>query len=256
MWSSDCYLPRLMIDTPNIPQSQAYHDFTDQRSFFGNFSDPHFSLPSISRVLYLTIDDPYLLGILNAGLMNTREITESYDGFFTTVESLIDGTGDFSVEKEFMSHVSTLCKYGLDSLVNDHFLISLQQAFEKSGALSFSHHFDDCSNKNHTIRLRRRDSPSVVQEISIEKQYHDKCMSMETLAFTLVACHLELVPETLSVFSADTEVERYVCMMIAFHLYLLQLGIFCFSWPICDCLIAFHSSGYPLEKVQAYYSVA
>ncbi|KAF2590679.1 hypothetical protein F2Q70_00041524 [Brassica cretica] len=100
MWSSDCYLPRLMIVTPSIPQSQAYHDFADQRSFFGNFSDPHFSLPQISRVLYLTIDDPYLLGIPNAG--------ESYDGFFTTVESLIDGTGDFSVEKEFMSHVSTV----------------------------------------------------------------------------------------------------------------------------------------------------
>ncbi|KAF2618001.1 hypothetical protein F2Q68_00042178 [Brassica cretica] len=245
MWSSDCYLPRLMIVTPIIPQSQAYHDFADQRSFFGNFSDPHFSLPSISRVLYLTIDDPYLIGILNA---------ESYDGFFTTVESLIDGTGDFSVEKEFMSHVSTLvcllaglvmchapsclhacslevtcwsqavcfsclqlsschedtmmgshpegrvtacsvrcsvfeylmemmgdrkyfenlgstiekhrpchfrssmiggvtstlCKYGLDSLVHDHSLISLQQALQKSGALSFWHHFDDCSDKNHT----------------------------------------------------------------------------------------------------------
>ncbi|AED92112.1 putative phosphotransferase with a phosphate group as acceptor [Arabidopsis thaliana] len=27
------------------------------------------------------------------------------------------------------------------------------------------------------------------------------------------------------------------------------------SWPICDCLIAFYSSGYPLEKVQAYSSL-
>ncbi|CAN7035149.1 unnamed protein product [Brassica oleracea var. botrytis] len=27
------------------------------------------------------------------------------------------------------------------------------------------------------------------------------------------------------------------------------------SWPVCDCLIAFHSSGYPLEKVQAYSSL-
>ncbi|CAN6900294.1 unnamed protein product [Brassica oleracea var. botrytis] len=151
MWSNDCYLPRLMIITPSIPQSQAYHDFADQRSFFG--------------------------------LMNTREITESYDGFFTTVESLIDGTGDFSVEKEFMSHVSTLCKYGLDSLVHDHFLISLL----------------DYEEEIHQVLCK------ALEEISIEKQYHDKCMSMETLAFTLVACHLELVPETLSVFSADTE---------------------------------------------------
>nr|VDD58622.1 unnamed protein product [Brassica oleracea] len=118
-----------MIVTPIIPQSQAYHDFADQRSFFG--------------------------------LMNTREITESYDGFFTTVESLIDGTGDFSVEKEFMSHVST---YGLDSLVHDHSLISLQ----------------DYREEIHQVLCK------ALEEISIEKQYHDKCID-------------------LSVFSADTE---------------------------------------------------
>lgn len=56
-----------------------------------------------------------------------QEITESYDGFFTTVESLITGTGDSSVkEDEFVSHVYCLCKYGLDSLVRDHFLSSLE----------------------------------------------------------------------------------------------------------------------------------
>ncbi|CAN6901245.1 unnamed protein product [Brassica oleracea] len=161
MWSSDCYLPRLMIVTPIIPQSQAYHDFADQRSFFG--------------------------------LMNTRETTESYDGFFTTVESLIDGTGDFSVEKEFMSHkVSSLVMIFMRTLV------LFQQALQKSGALSFWHHFDDCSDKNHTDYREEIHQVlcKALEEISIEKQYHDKCMSMETLAFTLVACHLELVPET------------------------------------------------------------
>lgn len=68
----------------------------------------------------------------NLGILETlsddaiEEITESYDGFFTTVESLISGTGDSSVEQEFVSHVYSLCKYGLDSLVRDHFLTSLE----------------------------------------------------------------------------------------------------------------------------------
>lgn len=109
-----------------------------------------------------------------------QEITESYDGFFTTVESLIAGTGDSLVEDEFVSHVYCLCKYGLDSLVRDHFLRSLEQAFEKGGASSFWQHFDAYSEKKHhnygeeiQIVLCK-----ALEEISIEKQYHEKCLSI------------------------------------------------------------------------------
>ncbi|CAN7016628.1 unnamed protein product [Brassica oleracea var. botrytis] len=109
------------------------------------------------------------------------EITECYDGFFTTVESLIAGAGDFSVEKEFVSHVSTLCKYGLDSLVRDHFLTSLEHAFEKTGgASSFWDHLDDYCLKNHTDYGEEIHQVlcKALEEISREKQYHDKCTSM------------------------------------------------------------------------------
>ncbi|KAL1197248.1 Anaphase-promoting complex subunit 2 [Cardamine amara subsp. amara] len=122
----------------------------------------------------------------NLGILETlsddaiEEITESYDGFFTTVESLISGTGDSSVEQEFVSHVYSLCKYGLDSLVRDHFLTSLEQAFEKSGASSFWHHFDAYSEKKHhnygeeiQVVLCK-----ALEEISIKRQCHEKCLSI------------------------------------------------------------------------------
>ncbi|XP_010488710.1 PREDICTED: anaphase-promoting complex subunit 2-like [Camelina sativa] len=109
-----------------------------------------------------------------------QEITESYDGFFTTVESLIAGTGGSSVEDEFLSHVYCLCKYGLDSLVCDHFLRSLEQAFEKGGASSFWHHFDAYSEKKLTNYGEEIQVVlcKALDEISIEKQYHEKCLSI------------------------------------------------------------------------------
>ncbi|VVB09331.1 unnamed protein product [Arabis nemorensis] len=122
----------------------------------------------------------------NLGVLETlsdneiQEVTESYDGFFTTVESLIAGTGDSSVEQEFVSHVYCLCKYGLDSLVRDHFLRSLEQAFEKSGASSFWHHFDAYSEKKHTNYGEEIHEVlcKALEEISIEKKCHEKCLSI------------------------------------------------------------------------------
>ncbi|CAL9222463.1 unnamed protein product [Arabidopsis halleri] len=109
-----------------------------------------------------------------------QEITESYDGFFTTVESLISGTGDSSVEDEFVSQVYCLCKYGLDSLVRDHFLRSLEQAFEKGGASSFWQHFDAYSEKKLTNYGEEIQVVlcKALEEISVEKQYHEKCLSI------------------------------------------------------------------------------
>ncbi|CAH2079994.1 unnamed protein product [Thlaspi arvense] len=121
------------------------------------------------------------LGILETLSDDTiQEITESYDGFFTTVESIVAGTGDSSVEKEFASHVYSLCKHGLDSLVRDHFLRSLEQAFEKRGASSFWHHFDAYSDKNHPSYGEEIKEVlcKALEEISIEKQYHEKCLSV------------------------------------------------------------------------------
>ncbi|CAH8338221.1 unnamed protein product [Eruca vesicaria subsp. sativa] len=120
----------------------------------------------------------------NLGILETLsedaivEITENYGGFFDTVESLI--AGDTSVEQELVSHVSTLCKYGLDSLVRDHFLTSLQQAFDKGGASSFWLHFDDFRYKKHTDYGEEIHQAlcGALEEISIEKQFHEKCLSI------------------------------------------------------------------------------
>lgn len=67
------------------------------------------------------------LGILDSvDDASITEIMESWDGFCRATEALLNGHGDLSVGSEFVSHAHSLCKRSLDSLVQDHFLRSLE----------------------------------------------------------------------------------------------------------------------------------
>jgi len=70
--------------------------------------------------------------LFNLGILDTltqdqlHEILESYTLFCNATQSLLGGAGDLSYGAEFVSHVHTLCKHGLESLVRDHFLKVLE----------------------------------------------------------------------------------------------------------------------------------
>lgn len=67
------------------------------------------------------------LGILDAISDDSiHEILEAYAGFCAATIALLNVAGDHSVKPEFVSHVHSLCKHGLYSLVRDLFLKSLE----------------------------------------------------------------------------------------------------------------------------------
>ncbi|XP_010523470.1 PREDICTED: anaphase-promoting complex subunit 2 [Tarenaya hassleriana] len=111
-----------------------------------------------------------------------QEITESFDGFCAAVQSLISGAGDgnTSVGSELESHVHRLCKHGLDSLVRDHFLRSLEIAFEKESVSKFWRHLDAYEKKKPLIYGDEIQEVlcKALDELSMEKQYQEKCLSM------------------------------------------------------------------------------
>lgn len=115
-----------------------------------------------------------------------QEIHESYTGFCATTEALLNGAGDLSVGPEFVAHVHVLCKHGLHSLVRDHFLKALEEIFEQNGASKFWRHFDAYSNFAFLSKNKPQICESEVQralckaleEISVEKNYQEKCLLM------------------------------------------------------------------------------
>ncbi|KAF5449594.1 hypothetical protein F2P56_030023 [Juglans regia] len=100
--------------------------------------------------------------VCNLGILDTlrddsiQEIVESYSGFCATTEALLKGAGDLSVGPDFVAHVQSLCKHGLHSLVRDHFLRALEI----------------CEVEVQQVLC------IALEEISLEKQYQEKCLLM------------------------------------------------------------------------------
>ncbi|POO03500.1 Anaphase-promoting complex subunit [Trema orientale] len=128
------------------------------------------------------------LGILDSLTDDAiQEIVDSYNGFCAATQVLLHGAGDLSVGSEFVAHVHGLCKHGLDSLVRDHFLRALEGTFQKNGAFKFWRYFGAYGNGTELeMKNCNPDSGDEVQEvlckaleeISVEKQYQEKCLLM------------------------------------------------------------------------------
>ncbi|KAK3042386.1 hypothetical protein RJ639_002432 [Escallonia herrerae] len=146
------------------------------------------------------------------------EISESWNGFCFSTEALLNGNGNPSCGPDFAPHVHTLCKHGLRALAEDHFLNSVQEIFEKNCASKFWPNFDAYSNVgvpelcNDSVSydsvcievssivdllfvvldpwegafsaLQMQDDEvqqvlcKALREISLEKQYQEKCLSI------------------------------------------------------------------------------
>ncbi|KAL9402160.1 hypothetical protein Peur_006009 [Populus x canadensis] len=113
---------------------------------------------------------------------SVQEIVGSYGSFCSATLSLLHG-GDAS---DLFSHVQILCKHGLLSLVRDFFLKSLEEAFERNLASKFWRYFDCYSNvgANYEIELQQV-LCRALEEISLEKQYQEKCLLLLVRALLL-----------------------------------------------------------------------
>ncbi|XP_011017572.1 PREDICTED: anaphase-promoting complex subunit 2 isoform X3 [Populus euphratica] len=113
---------------------------------------------------------------------SVQEIVGSYGSFCSATLSLLHG-GDAS---DLFSHVQILCKHGLLSLVRDFFLKSLEEAFERNLASKFWRHFDCYSivGANYETELQQV-LCRALEEISLEKQYQEKCLLLLVRALLL-----------------------------------------------------------------------
>ncbi|OVA12205.1 Cullin [Macleaya cordata] len=127
------------------------------------------------------------LGILDSlGDESIDELLKSWEGFRVSTEVLLKDNGDLSVGSDFVSNVHVLCKHGLDSLLQDFFLRSLEETFERNEASKFWQHFDAYSDlampEINPFEMKEDCVQKVLckalEEICLEKGYQEKCLLM------------------------------------------------------------------------------
>lgn len=111
------------------------------------------------------------------------EMADSWNVFCAATETLLRGDQNLSFDSDIVPHVRNLCGFGLQSLIVEHFLCSVQKIFEKNGASRFWKHFDAYNNLA-IIDMEDLDQQGEMQgvlhtaleQISSEKQYQEKCL--------------------------------------------------------------------------------
>ncbi|KAJ0973209.1 hypothetical protein J5N97_021168 [Dioscorea zingiberensis] len=119
------------------------------------------------------------------------EILNSWGAFCACTDALIKGNGDLSAGSKLTPLVALLCKYGLRSLVEDHFLQALEETFKTNGVMVFWEYFEACRDAPPSEMLNflsKEDWPQKVlskalEEICLEKCYQEKCLLILVHAF-------------------------------------------------------------------------
>lgn len=142
-----------------------------------------------------------------------QEILNTYAHFSAATQALLNGTAPLSLRSEFVAHVQSLCNHGLESLLLNHFLRSLQENFETNGALEFWKHFEayeniailNTCNPPHSEEEVREVLCKALEEISSKKKCQEELLSI--LVHALQSYRYDLMEKGRQ-YDAETEVVR------------------------------------------------
>ncbi|KAG0461710.1 hypothetical protein HPP92_022007 [Vanilla planifolia] len=111
------------------------------------------------------------------------EILRCWTSFVSCTEKLICALEDISAASEFSRSVALLCRHGLSSVVEDHFLQYLEDTFMRKAVIKFWQQFEkynfvqtsDFNDRNLIDQLQEILSKSL-EDICFEKNYQEKCL--------------------------------------------------------------------------------